>query len=90
MIAGVALLVAMWVFLMHSVHPGVVIVVEWRTAMLREFGPVTVVALVFVTARPTGGLRITVELPAAPPVLSGVPAAAGRPTAVTRPGRGRI
>ena len=50
MVAGVALLVAMWVFLLHSVHPGLVIVVEWRTAVLREFGPITVVALAFLLA----------------------------------------
>ncbi|MEV6013250.1 HAMP domain-containing sensor histidine kinase [Streptomyces sp. NPDC051976] len=50
MVAGVAMLAAMWVFLLHSVHPGLVIIVEWRTAVLREFGPITVVALAFLLA----------------------------------------
>ncbi|MEW2519476.1 sensor histidine kinase [Actinacidiphila alni] len=47
MFAGVVLLGVMWVSLFYRIHPGLIVVVESRRALLREFGPTTVAVLAF-------------------------------------------
>jgi two-component system sensor histidine kinase VanS len=47
MVAGVVLLGAMWVLLLRSVHPGMVVMVRSHRALLRDFGPPTAVTLGF-------------------------------------------
>jgi len=47
MLAGVVLLAAMWVALLRSEHPGVVVIVQRHTDLVRDFGPVTVLVLGF-------------------------------------------
>jgi two-component system sensor histidine kinase VanS len=47
MLAGLVLLVAMWLLLLRTIHPGVIIVVQSHADVLRDFGPATALVLVF-------------------------------------------
>ncbi|GAA2324398.1 VanSc-type vancomycin resistance histidine kinase VanS [Streptomyces kunmingensis] len=47
MLAGVLLLAAAWVFLMRVPHPGLIIMPEYRLAVLRAFAPMAAVVLAF-------------------------------------------
>ena len=46
-LAGTVLLSAMWVSVLHGIHPGFVIVVRSRGELLRDFAPVTAAVLAF-------------------------------------------
>ncbi len=45
--AGFVLLAVMWVSLLYRVHPGLIVVVESRRALLRQFGPTTLFVMAF-------------------------------------------
>ena len=47
MVAGIVLLGAMWVLLLRSVHPGMVVMVRSHRALLRDVGPPTAFTLGF-------------------------------------------
>ncbi len=47
MLAGVVLIAAAWVFLLYQVHPGVVVVIQGRSALLHDFAPTAVVVMAF-------------------------------------------
>src|SRR6185437_9925924 len=47
MLAGALLIAAVWVFLVHQVHPGVIFIESNRHALLRDFAPTAAIVLAF-------------------------------------------
>src|SRR5437660_8051557 len=47
MVAGALLIVAMWIFLVRQIHPGVIFLETSRHALLRDFAPDAAIVLAF-------------------------------------------
>jgi two-component system sensor histidine kinase VanS len=46
-LAGLLLITVAWVFLLYQIHPGLVVVVESRRALLRDFAPTAALVMAF-------------------------------------------